>query len=197
MLFRSALGVVLACALLLLSALLVSRVAGLAHDVWRARDWTSVQASILHASMSSAREPRKLGYYETRVKYRYTFRDKQYEATRLVFTETRGETAEIWDGQWLSTIVSFLEDSRREGRPVQVFVNPADPGDAVVFRGIVWGNYLASSLLMLLSGLFPIGIAGITLRGRHSRASLKFLQFGIALVYLLIALTGATVAAAV
>ena len=61
-----ALGVVLACALLLLSALLVSRVAGLAHDVWRARDWTSVQASILHASMSSAREPRKLGYYETR-----------------------------------------------------------------------------------------------------------------------------------
>ena len=44
----------------LLSLWLVLRVVGLAHDVWRARDWPVVQASVLHVSISSAREPRRL-----------------------------------------------------------------------------------------------------------------------------------------
>ena len=192
----SLLRIVIACAFLAMSLWSIGRVAGLAHDVWRARDWTMVQASVLHISSSATREPRRLGYFTTRIKYRYIYGDRQYEAGRLVFTEKTEETAEVWDGEWLAGIVAFVEDSRREGRPVPIFVNPADPADAVMFRSMVWGNYVIDALVMLLFSLSPIGIARLMLPRWYGATTVKTVQIGIALLYFSIALAGAGFTAA-
>lgn len=178
------LGIALTAGALALASWSGWRVAGIAHDIWRARNWPSVQANILHVSMSGAREPARLGYFNSRIKYRYAYGNGSFEAGRLVFTQGTGETAEIWDGKWLATVVDFLEGSRLAGRPVPVFVNPLDPSDAVVFRDMVWGNYILLCLGMFLSGL-PLAVAarhylGVR-NGRIFLAALTAFQILIAL----------------
>ena len=84
-----------------------------------------------------------------------------------------------------------------DGRPVPVFVNPADPADAVVYRDMVWGNYILDSLLMLLLALIPVSIAAVYLPRWYGRDTVRRAQIVIALVYAAIALAGAAVAAAV
>ncbi len=190
------LGIAVASACLALSLWSTWRVAGLTHDVWRARHWVMVQANVLHVSSAATRDPRRLGYFPTRIKYRYTYGGRQYEAGRLVFTEETAETADIWDGRWLAAVTDFIEDTRREGRPLPVFINPADPADAVVFRDMVWGNFILDALLMLLLGLLPIVITRLALPRWCSAATAKAAQIGIGLLLVAFALACAAVAAA-
>lgn len=178
------LWIALAAGALALALWSIWRVADLVHDVWRARGWTSVQANILHVSMSGAREPARLGYFNSRARYRYFQGEGYHEAGRLVFTQSTGETADIWDGKWLATVVDFLEGSRLAGRPVPVFVNPEDPADAVIFRDMVWGNYIMLCLAMFLTGL-PLAVAARhylgARNGRLFLAALAAFQISIAL----------------
>ena len=76
-----------------------------------------------------------------------------------------------------------------------VFVNPADPTDAVVFRDMVWGNYVIAALLMLLSGLFPVCTARVMLPRWCGPSTVRAAQASIALLFAAIALAGAALAA--
>ena len=189
-------GVLVAALCLALSLWSTWLVASLAHDVWRARNWPQVQANVMHASLSIQGAPRRLGYYASRVKYRYLQGGRQYDSGRLVFSGQTGETIEIWNGQWLAKVVSFLDSARLSGRPIQVFANPADPSDAVVFRDMVWGNYVMRSLLMILLSAFPLGIAAFYLPRRLKPRAVRLSMVVLALLYPAIALAGAALAAA-
>jgi Protein of unknown function (DUF3592) len=190
------LGFAFAAAFLAASSWAAWRLADLTHDVWRARGWTVAQASVLHAGMTSDREPRRLGYYGVRIKFRYALGDKEYQAGRLVFTGQSGETVDVWNGQWLARVVEFIENSRREGRPVPVFVNPADPADAVVFRDMIWGNYVMLTLVMLL---FCVPLSCMVLFHLQRMGAIKAtrtMALWVALPFPLFALLCAAVAAA-
>ncbi len=190
-------GFAVAAAALTLSSWTTWRVVSLTHDVWQARHWTVTQASVLHVSMSTAHEPRRLGYYSVRIKYRYAYSNRNYEAGRLVFTGQTGEAVDVWDGQWLARVTEFVESSRLSGRPMPVFVNPSNPADAVVFRDLARGNYVMLSLMMILSSLPLIGVTGIYLPRWRTSGSVRRTKIFIALLFPAIALAGAAIAASV
>jgi hypothetical protein len=79
---------------------------------------------------------------------------------------------------------------------LQVFVNPDNPAEAVVFRDLVWGNYAALSLFMMLCGLFPFGVVAFILPRWLPPPKLRAAKVFVALLFPLIAFSGALVAMA-
>ena len=78
-------------------------------------------------------------------------------ASRLEDGQFRSRVAYVWDGRehafWNRFSATALTDP--VGREVEVLVNPEDPGDAVVSRGLVGGSVVGFALAAF--GLVALG----------------------------------------
>ncbi|MFM9968993.1 MAG: DUF3592 domain-containing protein [Burkholderiales bacterium] len=193
----AALSIAVVLAALVLALWAAWRVADLATEVWRARHWPQAQASIIHVSMSNQGEPRRLGYYAMRIKYRYFHGEREFQSGRLAFTGQIGESVAVWDGIWLAKVVEYLENSRLEGRPVPIFINPSNPAETVVFRHMLWGNYVMLSLWMLLCSLPLIGVTALAARRSPRACAPRAASALVASLFCALALAGAMIASAV
>ena len=92
------------------------------YDGARAREWTEVQADAV-----SARS------------YHYRFGGRDYESDRWGL-ERLGGSDNI--GTWYRDMMDRVETAYKKHRPLAIYVNPADPAEAVIDRNIRWMQVL-------------------------------------------------------
>jgi len=112
------------------------------------RDWQEVPARIVHTELITNTGDDS-NTYTVEAKYLYEFRGATYEGDRVGLSIGS------------DNIGSFHQDKHRElsryqaqGEPFRCYVNPDDPSQAVLFRGLRWG-------LFALMGVFSLLFTGV------------------------------------
>jgi Protein of unknown function (DUF3592) len=121
-------------------------------DAARMRGWETVEATVLQVQ---AKKPVRGSETEYAVEYRYRYRDAEYQGTRLDVRD-RPDTF----GPFQKDLADELSRHQKDGSPVTVYVNPADPAESVLDRRLrptVLAERLAVPLVLtLLGGTFLI-----------------------------------------
>ena len=109
-----------------------------------ARSWRAVPATVESSAVRTHRGDESTTY-SVDILYRYTIDGRTYKSNRYSFM---GGSSSGYDRK--REIVSRL----RPGTPVTVYVNPADPTDAVLVRGFTWEMlFLGIPLLFVAIGV--------------------------------------------
>lgn len=127
------------------------------HDWMRMQEWVPVKAYVVKGGTESHSGDDSTTY-EAYAEYTYTYNGHSYTNTRVA----------VDDGA--DNIGDFQEDlgrklARAAGRKsgIEVYVNPEEPGEAVVSRDMRWGLFAFKMLFVILfggAGLFLVG-AGV------------------------------------
>ena len=125
-------------------------------DSHRAKDWVVVQARVDEAALNLVRGRKGGTTYSASAAYRYTIGGKEYVSTRLGLDPLPGSDNL---GDWQEEMAAFMDDARKSGRTVPVFVNPDHPEDAVVDRDVRGPMVAMMSTFALLFG--GVGLAAL------------------------------------
>ena len=146
-------------------AVLVFQVLLTIADTWRAQSWQQGEARLVSASLESRRGD-DATTYRANARYTYDYRGRDYNSDRVTISNA-GDNI----GSFQQDLARRLIRAREAGRPVPVWINPADPREAVLNRDFRWG-VLALSLGL---GVAFTGVGGslawFGLRGRARRAA--------------------------
>jgi hypothetical protein len=111
------------------------------YDGQRAEEWVRVRATVD-------------AYGHGTVGYRYTFQGREYHGDRLGANPIGG-TDNI--DSWHDDMYSMLSSAKSDGKPVTVWVNPADPAESMVDRTIRWKLVMFASVFALAFGGVGVG----------------------------------------
>lgn len=129
------------------------------YDWSRMQFWQPVNATLLAASLNSSRSSKSTSYHVT-ARYRYTVAGQEYEGDRVAIS---GGGDNVGDFQ--ETLGERLEQALRDGQPVQVWVNPSQPADAVIDRSLRAGLLAFKMVFVVLFGGVGVGLLVFVLRG--------------------------------
>lgn len=129
------------------------------YDWSRMQFWQPVNATLLAASLNSSRSSKSTSYTVT-ARYRYEVAGKVYEGDRVAIS---GGGDNVGDFQ--ETLGERLEQALRAGQPVQVWVNPSQPADAVIDRSLRAGLLAFKMVFVVLFGGVGVGLLVFVLRG--------------------------------
>lgn len=128
------------------------------YDWSRMQFWQPVNATLLAASLNSSSS--KSTSYHVTARYRYTVAGQEYEGDRVAIS---GGGDNVGDFQ--ETLGERLEQALRDGQPVQVWVNPSQPADAVIDRSLRAGLLAFKMVFVVLFGGVGVGLLVFVLRG--------------------------------
>lgn len=129
------------------------------YDWSRMQFWQPVNATLLAASLNSSRSSKSTSYHVT-ARYRYTVAGQVYEGERVAIS---GGGDNVGDFQ--EALGERLEQALRAGQPVQVWVNPSHPADAVIDRSLRPGLLAFKMVFVVLFGGVGVGLLVFVLRG--------------------------------
>lgn len=139
-------------------------------DSRRAEEWVLVQATVEDAQLKSSRGSKGGTSYQTAGAYSYTFGGKKFVGTQLGF-DALGGSDNV--GDWQTSMAAFLEEARKTGKSIPVYVNPDNPAEAVVDRDVRWSLALFMGMFALIFGGVGIGALaaiGFIWRGKSATA---------------------------
>lgn len=110
------------------------------------QSWAPVQARVISAATAEHRDDESTTY-RAEATYEYTFQGKTYTASR-VGIDTGADNI----GDWQGSRGRELEAAQREGRSVEVYVDPDAPYSAVIYRDIRWGMVAFKAVFMVAFG---------------------------------------------
>ncbi len=110
------------------------------------RAWQPVMASVQGAQLSESRG-RKSTTYRVSAAYTYSVEGKEHRGTRVGYTDT-GDNI----GSWQEDRYAELDDARRGGRRILAWVDPQQPGNAIIDRELRWGLVL---FMLPFATVFP------------------------------------------
>jgi len=123
-------------------------IATMLYDASRSREWTAVQADV-----------EKDGY-----SYRYRFEGREYHGERWGLMRVEGRDN---IDNWYGDMRDLVRDARKAQRPITVYVNPADPSEALIDRHIRWNLVLFLTPFALAFG--GVGVGGLWMMQRVFR----------------------------
>ncbi|WP_252660740.1 DUF3592 domain-containing protein [Acidovorax kalamii] len=129
------------------------------YDWSRMQFWQPVNATLLAASLNSSRSSKSTSYHVT-ARYRYEVAGRAYEGERVAIS---GGGDNVGDFQ--EALGERLEQALRAGQPVQVWVNPSHPADAVIDRSLRPGLLAFKMVFVVLFGGVGVGLLVFVLRG--------------------------------
>lgn len=144
------------------------------RQAWIVRDWVPVSAQVLDTQLEQHRGSKGSITYLLTARYGYRYQGHDFEATR-VGLEPRPGADNI--GDWHERWHALLTDARSREAPVAAWVNPAQPGQAVLERRVRWGLALFRVPFALLFTAVGVGAGVIFVRallglpGRQRRVS--------------------------
>ena len=119
---------------------------------WDARDWESVPATVLSASLRVSQGDDG-STYSAEGQYRYQWSSDIYQNDRISFSSGSDNV-----GSFHHDAYDELKQHMDSGEPIRVWVNPDDPSDSVVFRDMRWGMFGFLMLFPIIFGGVGIGI---------------------------------------
>ena len=128
------------------------------YDTVRMNDWVQVQAQ-LHRGGYTAHSGDDSDTYEAYAEYTYVIGGRTYTNDRV---SVSGGSDNIGDYQ--RDIGRELSNALSHGNNILVWVNPADPAEAVIDRGIRWGLMGFKSIFLLVFGGVGLGLLIFTWR---------------------------------
>lgn len=129
------------------------------YDWSRMQFWQPVNATLLAANLNSSRSSKSTSYHVT-ARYRYEVAGRAYEGERVAIS---GGGDNVGDFQ--EALGERLEQALRAGQPVQVWVNPSHPADAVIDRSLRPGLLAFKMVFVVLFGGVGVGLLVFVLRG--------------------------------
>jgi len=139
-------------------------VLGTLADGWRARNWQTVDATVVDGGTRSHSGDDSTTY-EAFARYRYRVAGRDYVGNRVGLDSGTDNI-----GGWQTRTGERLARSKATGRPIVVWYDPASPADAVVDRRVRWGMVGFKSLFFLVFGGVGAGLLFAAIR-RPSRAA--------------------------
>lgn len=134
------------------------------HDAWRMQAWVPVPAEVLSAELVTSRSDDSDTFRAT-VQYRYVFGGREYDGHRVAINDGGADNI----GDFQRQRAGELMAARSDGRPIEVWVNPENPAEAVYHREIRTGLLGMYGLFALLFG--GTGIVMIVMALRHRDGS--------------------------
>ena len=133
-------------------------------------NWQTMQA--WHASKAEVQTVES-GKSYTKANYRYQFNGRSYIGNRV-------NPADFNDniGDYQQTLQQHLKQAKNNQRPITVWVNPANPNQAVIDKQMRWGLFALMSGFCLVFALIggAIIIAGIASFKNKSQAKISISQ---------------------
>lgn len=134
---------------------------GILHDTFRARSWVGVKATVERVSLEAPLGWDPGSEEAVQAWYRYEFGGRPYGGTRLGFSAHI--IGDSFDG-WHRDTYARLERAKESGTPVVVWVDPANPGEAVLDRTPRWGDFTLLPMALVFGGgglgaLWPLLLA--------------------------------------
>ena len=122
------------------------------YDAFRMNNWVQVEAQLLDGGYSSHRGDDSYTY-EAYARYRYTVQGQTFVAERVGIS---GGSDNI--GSYQQQIGSNLSRAHASGESILVYVNPDDPSQAIIDRGIRWGMVGFKSIFLFVFGGVGLGL---------------------------------------
>ena len=144
-------GAIFAIAGLVPGALALSSV----RDWAQARDWIEVPAQVLEAKLERGDDT-----FRATAHYRYEYQGIEHHGDRVSFHSGSDNI-----GDFHQDIYRLLDQHRRDGQPINVYVNPRTPAEAVVRRDLRLGMIGFLMIFPLVFGSAGIGIILYALAG--------------------------------
>ena len=102
---------------------------------WQVRSWQPVPGQVLDTELLQHSGSKGGSTYDVRARYRYEFGGRTLEGRRVGLERPAGaDNIGDWHQQWHRR----LQQARDQGQSVTVWVNPADPADALLDPAIRW-----------------------------------------------------------
>ena len=126
------------------------------YDTLRMHDWVQVEARLLRGGYTTHGGDDS-DTYESYAEYTYVVGGRSYTSDRV---SVSGGTDNI--GSYHQDIGRELSGAIASGQPIRVWVNPDDPAEAVIDRGLRWGLIGFKSIFLLVFGGFGGGLLFFT-----------------------------------
>ncbi len=105
------------------------------HAAWKVQSWQPVPAQVLDAQIRQHASSEGGTTYQVLARYRYEMAGKHYEGQRVgLDTQAAADNVGNWHERWFQT----LRQAQQQGRRITVWVNPAQPSEALIDRAIRW-----------------------------------------------------------
>ena len=128
------------------------------YDWARMQWWQPVPATVVAARLETSRSS-KSSSYTVKATYRYQVAGREYQGERVAIS---GGGDNVGDFQ--EALGARLEQALRDGAPVQVWVSPSDPADAVIDRSLRPGLLALKMVFVMVFGGVGVGLLVYVLR---------------------------------
>lgn len=128
------------------------------------QSWQPVSAQLLQAELKTHRGDDS-NTYQALARYRYHWQGQTHTGERVGIMSGADNV-----GDWQQRRAGELGRAHRQGLPVTVYVDPAEPGQSVVFRELRWGLLGFKMIFVLVFGGVGVGLMVFVWRGRRKSA---------------------------
>ena len=136
-------------------------------DAWRMDSWVQVEASLTRGGYETHRGDDS-DTYEAYALYSYTYGGRLYAGERVSLS-SGGDNI----GDYQRDIGRNLSNAARDGQAILVYVDPDNPSNAVIDRGVRWGLLGFKSIFLFVFG--GVGLGGLILIWRARKEKDKSL----------------------
>jgi hypothetical protein len=134
-------------------------------DWMSAQSWQPVNATLLSAELQS-HPSSKSTTYEATATYRYRFNGRDYSSNRVALSKGADNI-----GSFQQSLGRKLERLYQAQQPVRAWVNPQNPGQALINRELRWGLLSLKMIFVLVFG--GIGLAFMVASFKDKPAKVK------------------------
>lgn len=121
-------------------------------DAWEIRSWQTVQATIISGGYETHRGDDS-DSYEAYADYRYSYDGRQFHSSRVALSSGADNI-----GSYQEDMGRWLRHAQSNGSPITVYVDPENPGSAIIDRSIRWGLIGFKSIFLIVFGGVGLGL---------------------------------------
>ncbi len=122
------------------------------HEAWQMRDWVQVEAT-LQAGGYDTRSGNDSDTYEAYADYRYDFQLQRYSGDRVGIASGADNI-----GDYQRDIGRNLQAAHARGEKILVYVDPENPSQSIIDRGVRWGLVGFKSIFVVVFGGVGFGL---------------------------------------
>lgn len=122
-------------------------------DWYRMQDWKPVNATIISAKLNSNYSDGSTTY-SVSAKYSYEYQGRAYKNNRVSISEGNDNI-----GSYQEDLFRRVERQRNDDEPVRIWIDPNNPSDSIIDRGMRWGLFAFEMVFVVIFG----GIGGVVI----------------------------------